>query len=352
LQRVGTELIESVAVQFHLPDDLVEARGVVRSAAATAGARVADHLRRFVKSLERRHRPHVSAHYEWSIGIYEGTTPWELAPSTDSTNPVLTAADVTDIAAGFVADPFVARKSDRWHMFFEVMNTTAGRGEIGWATSADFYSWTYQQIVLREPFHLSYPSVFSWEDEWLMIPESGQANGLRLYRAEQFPVRWKHVGTLLEGDFTDHALVRRDSLWWLFVGRRGANRFKDAERLELYFSEEDLCGPWHAHPSSPLLENDARFSRPAGRMIPTKDGLLRITQDCSGRYGREVNAAIVETMTTTEYRERKLNRPVLSPGSEAWHRRGMHHLDVCEVAPDRWVAAVDGYRRRFSFHWR
>jgi hypothetical protein len=267
------------------------------------------------------------------------------------TNPVLTAADVTDIEAGFVADPFVVRDGDRWHMFFEVLNTNSGRGEIGWATSADFYRWTYEQIVLSEPFHLSYPSVFAWDDEWLMIPESSEAGGLRLYRAEDFPARWEYLETILEGEFTDHALVRHDGLWWLFVGRSGADRFKNAERLELYISE-DFRGPWRTHPRSPLVENDARISRPAGRMIPTGDGLVRITQDCSSRYGREVNAALVETLTTTDYRERLLGRPLIAPGGEAWRRTGMHHLDVREISPDRWLAVVDGYRRRFSFHWR
>ena len=52
-----------------------------------------------------------------------------------------------------------------------------------------------------------------------MIPESRQTKGLRLYRAEAFPLDWNCVATVLGGEFTDHALLRHEELWWLFVGK-------------------------------------------------------------------------------------------------------------------------------------
>jgi len=90
----------------------------------------------------------------WSIAIYTGTTPFNLQPEP----PVLTKFDVTDIPADFVADPFMLRRDDTWYMFFEVMHSKTQRGEIGLATSNDALSWTYDRIVLKEPFHLSFPS--------------------------------------------------------------------------------------------------------------------------------------------------------------------------------------------------
>jgi hypothetical protein len=233
-------------------------------------------------------------------------------------------------------------------MFFEVMNRERGRGEIGWATSSDWRSWVYQRIVLREPFHLSYPSVFKWNDHWLMIPETFEAGALRLYRAEKFPTRWAWVETILEGEFADHALIRHGGLWWLFVGTSKVGKPERVDTLELYFSNE-LGGPWEAHPQSPIVRDSARVSRPAGRVNASEAGMLRLTQDCSRQYGKEVNAARIEIMTKATYRERILSEPLLHPGRDAWHRRGMHHLDAHQLAPDRWMAAVDGYRRRVRF---
>ena len=100
----------------------------------------------------------------WSIGIYMGETPYDFVSPENDGNPVLTSADVSDIPARLVADPFMLKVMDAWYMFFEVMPEQPRRGEIGLATSADGLKWSYQQIVLKEPFHLSYPYVFEWLD--------------------------------------------------------------------------------------------------------------------------------------------------------------------------------------------
>jgi hypothetical protein len=58
----------------------------------------------------------------WSIGIYEGSDPFKMSPVTDIKNPVLTAKDVTDVDAIFVADPFIIADNNKYYMFFEVLN--------------------------------------------------------------------------------------------------------------------------------------------------------------------------------------------------------------------------------------
>ncbi len=99
----------------------------------------------------------------WSIGIYLGKSPFTLSSSESISNPVLTRASVSDVAAEFVADPFMVQRDGLWYMFFEVLNRDAARGQIGLAVSDDGLKWTYQQIVLTEPFHLSYPYLFEWD---------------------------------------------------------------------------------------------------------------------------------------------------------------------------------------------
>jgi hypothetical protein len=47
--------------------------------------------------------------------------------------------------------------------------------------------------------HLSYPYSFTWKGHVYMVPESGQAGAVRLYRAERFPRSWVFVGTLVQG---------------------------------------------------------------------------------------------------------------------------------------------------------
>src|SRR6185295_15737975 len=103
--------------------------------------------RMFRKFISAQKPAETQQRCEWSIGIYFGRSPLDLFPPENVHNPILTANDVTDVRAGFVADPFMIRFEDTWHMFFEVKNRESRRGEIGLATSKDGIQWSYEQIV-------------------------------------------------------------------------------------------------------------------------------------------------------------------------------------------------------------
>src|SRR5215204_6180803 len=182
----------------------------------------------------------------WSIGIYSGPTPFELAGTSDR-NPVITKECVHDVPARFVADPFMLRHNDAWHMFFEVMNEESEKGEIGLASSSDGFDFVYRQIVLSEPFHLSYPGIFKWQDEVYMVPETLGAGAVCLYRADPFPNRWTLQGKLLNGSYADPSIFRFGDKWWMFT----CSTPYQHDELRLYFASE-LAGKWQEHPASPI----------------------------------------------------------------------------------------------------
>ena len=140
--------------------------------------------------------PLPSFEKRWSIGVYAGGSPLTLSPA--ASEPVFTADRVSDIPARFVADPFLVRDGGAWNMFFEAFNAASSQGDIGWATSPDAMHWTYQRIVLDEPFHLAYPYVFRADDAYYMVPDNG-TDAVRLYRADPFPSRWRFVADLVRG---------------------------------------------------------------------------------------------------------------------------------------------------------
>ncbi|MDX1436534.1 MAG: hypothetical protein R3335_06975, partial [Anaerolineales bacterium] len=150
--------------------------------------------------FQKRGVPFVATREQWTIGIYRGDSPFTVSGSSTLWEPVLRAEDVTDISAKFVADPFLIQEAGRWYLFFEAYNNQTGQGDLAVATSENARSWNYDQVVLDEAFHLSYPYVFRWEGAYYMIPESYEANSVRLYRADLFPNRWTFVATLVEGD--------------------------------------------------------------------------------------------------------------------------------------------------------
>lgn len=284
----------------------------------------------------RRPRPEP----EWSIGIAFAAAPW-AAWSPVPTSPVLTAGDVTDVPATSVADPFVLRKDGRWFMFFEVVNWRTWKGEIGLATSADGLDWRYERIVLAEDFHLSYPCVFEADDGVYMIPESSQAESVRLYKARRFPDEWEHVADLLHGrPFADPSILYHAGRWWMFAETSGGSD----DTLRLYHADA-LAGPWHEHPRSPVIAGDPAHARPAGRVMAIEGRLFRYAQNCRPAYGTDVRVHEITRLSLHDYVEQRLaGAPVLGPAASGWNAGGMHHVEPVRLADGRWLAAVDGWR--------
>lgn len=275
----------------------------------------------------------------WSIGIYTGLSPLALTPAPAVRNPVLTAADVTDMPTAFVADPFLLRVGATWYLFFESLHAEFDRGVIGLATSTDGWHWHYDRVVLHEPFHLSYPYVFAWQGAYYMVPETLEAGAVRLYQARQFPYAWRCVADLLPGQYADPTLFQADGLWWMFV----CPTPYEHDTLALYYAAT-LHGPWQAHPQNLLIQGDAQRARPGGRVTRLGTRLIRYAQDDAPYYGRQVRAFEITTLTTTQYAERELDvSPILRPSGVGWNAKGMHHVDPQPLADGTWVASVDGH---------
>ncbi len=297
-------------------------------------------FKKFYNWVLRRPSTKKKAMDRWSIGIYEGSLPFDLAPSKSAKNPVISARDITDVDALFVADPFMIQHKGKFFMFFEVMDGWEKKGLIGYAESSDAISWCYKGIVLNEPFHLSYPYVFEHEGQIYMMPESHRDVSVRLYRASSFPDKWEYQGDLLRGfHIVDPSLVYHNGMWWLFAAIAPDNGV-----LNLFYSKT-LHGRWQFHPRNPIVRFDPRYARPAGRIIKHEGKLYRFAQDCSKIYGSQVFAFEIEELSESDYRETMVSPDPLIKGSgKGWNALGMHHIDLKKLTPQKWVAAVDGRR--------
>jgi hypothetical protein len=282
----------------------------------------------------------------WSIGIYTGPDPFVVSPDPRIEEyPVLQASDVADVPATFIADPFMVHRNDMWYMFFEVMNRSSNHGDIALASSRDGRTWEYEKVVLDEPFHLSYPYVFQWNESFYMIPESHRAQAVRLYKALKFPIQWAFVTELIAADLADPSLIRWNGDWYLFA-------LKGWDTLAL-FCADSLHGPWSEHPESPLVEGNGHISRPGGRIITYQGKPIRYAQDGFPTYGSAVRAFLIDSLTKTCYREHEIARsPILEASGNGWNALGMHHVDPHQLDSTTWIACVDGKRRGLVFDYR
>ena len=278
---------------------------------------------------------------EFSIGIYTGDNPSCLRPAKDTSNPALTINDITDIPAAFIADPFMCKVENRWHMFFEVLSKMDRQGQIGLAISDDGHKWEYNGIVLKESFHLAYPYIFEWNSKYYMIPDS-PGNGVRLYEATDFPNKWQYVKKVLDdGRFVDSSIFYFREKWWLFSAY--SQKPTDPKSLNLYYAN-DPVGPWQKHPASPIVETNDRIARPGGRTLIVNGKPIRFAQDGVPKYGTQVRAFEILELSSTSYHEQEIQpSPILSAGQEHWNKDGMHHIDAHSLNDGTWIACVDGW---------
>lgn len=290
--------------------------------------------------LEKIIRQKVVFQQEWSIGIYRGKTPFDF--SQYPINPVISAKDVTDITAKFVADPFLISSNNKYYIFFEAYNNKSQKGEIGLAFSNDCISWKYKNIVLAEDFHLSYPLVFYYDGHYYMIPETACDNSVRLYKAKIFPYEWTYVTKLLDGaPYKDSTIFYYKNTWWLYARC-------EIKNLDLYYSHNLISNNWIKHQCSPIYSGE--FTRPAGKVLFYGNEIFRFAQNLYPVYGTSIMAYRVISLSPTLYIEEEYDKnPFLSATGKHWNSKSMHHIDFYKRAPNDWILIADGYSEDLEF---
>jgi hypothetical protein len=208
-------------------------------------------------------------------------------------------------AGRYLADPFPIEVDGRHFLFVEDYSNAARRAVISVSEAGHDDAWSSPRSVLECDYHLSYPFVFEHEGAIYMLPETGEASRVELYRAVEFPDEWRLERVLLDGlTAFDATLHIEDGFLWFF-----ANIVEGPEdRGELWlFSSRSLDGEWRPHPQNPIV-TDPGTARPAGRLFRQGGLLIRPGQDCSIGYGEAVVLNRVDALSPGEYSETPIDR--------------------------------------------
>ena len=204
------------------------------------------------------------------------------------------------------ADPFPVRVGKEHFVFIEDVPRGPGIGRISVLHLRPGEPPGLPTPVLERPYHLSYPFVFRWQDEYFLIPETGRNRSIELYRCVEFPGRWELDTVLFDQlNAVDATLHQQDDRWWMFVnvGVEGASNH---DELHIYHAPNPR-GPWTPHRSNPV-KSDVRSARPAGRLFRWRGQILRPAQDCSQRYGWAISLNRVTHLSTLDYAEEEVGR--------------------------------------------
>lgn len=193
------------------------------------------------------------------------------------------------------ADPFPFIWGGKHYIFVEIMRDDNNkRGTIGY-TCLEEGEGKFHEILL-EPFHLSYPNVFEIENRIYMIPETNQANQLRLYEAVSFPNNWKLKKILLE----DICCV--DTSIYFDVGDIYLESYDQIhEKPRLFRLNKDLSLYEIETGNSIFVEK-----RPGGNFIQYDKGVYHALQNCDGSYGKWLHIAKVDSFTEDGLYEKEI----------------------------------------------
>ncbi len=238
----------------------------------------------------------------------------------------------------FWADPHLLTRDGR-HMAFIEEKPNDGVGHIAVMEFKRDGTYTTPVPALKEPFHLSYPFVFEFEDELYMIPECGDYGQIRLYRCESFPDKWVLHHIIMDGiTAVDATLFHHEGRWWMFTAvaeHEGAN---PPDQLFLFSADSPLSTNWEPHPMNPVV-SDVTGARPAGPLLRIKDRIVRPAQNCAPHYGYGIRFMEVAELTPERYAEAEAGylTPDWEPDLVGTHTLATNgDLRIIDVNVKRW----------------
>lgn len=180
----------------------------------------------------------------------------------------------------WIADPFLYEYGGQHYLFVEQYIQEENHACLGCYEIIDGIPTNYH-VIIKNPYHMSYPCVFFFKGHHYIIPESSANNTIDLYEAKEFPFIWEHKKTLLEGEkYVDSTVFKnKDKLMLLSYKKASVGWF-------IVLFEVDL-------EKGVLIKlSESKYNintgRPAGLLYIDDNSLYRPSQDCSVKYGESI----------------------------------------------------------------
>ena len=215
----------------------------------------------------------------WGVAIRKVTDGYETILGGEKTEFKI----VENTEDYWFADPLLFSDNNKTWLFVEAFNRKARKGEIGYFEIIDGNAVNFQ-VVIDTPTHMSYPFVFKYNGDYYMIPETGAARHIALYKAKNFPNQWELDKILLDDCvYRDSTIISEGNGYFkvLSYKQEGTNRFNMKNtftvfRLDMETKKLTII--------SEFLDKKQR-NRPAGPCFKVGGGLFRVSQKCNRAYG-------------------------------------------------------------------
>jgi len=208
-------------------------------------------------------------------------------------------------AGHFWADPFLRVHGGRVYCFVEDYVYATNRAHISVLeiTQADVKC---LGVALREGFHLSFPFLFEYDGHLYMCPETSESNQIRIYKCDEFPLRWSLDSVAIDGiSAADSMFFEHRGRWWLLTSIDRAGLNDHCSELCLFHAPDPLGGAWTPHPMNPLYI-DTDMGRNAGLIVDGGRIYRAAQRQGFDQYGEGLALYEIIELDETRYSERKV----------------------------------------------
>jgi len=224
----------------------------------------------------------------------------------------------------FLADPFLVKHNSKTYCFAEEYDHVKKKGHIVCFTLDK--KKLDKKIILNENFHLSFPFVFKFKNNFFMCPDTSKISEIRLYKNIDFPFKWKFYKTIKKNiKSVDNIIFKKNNLWWLFTNVDQSNCDDFSHDLSIFYSKYGpLTEKWKSHPQNPIKINSLE-SRNAG-IIFDKNKIVRVSQEQGfDNYGQNINFHEIKSLNTKKYLEKIFNNKSYLKMKKKLNNSDIHH---------------------------
>ena len=223
----------------------------------------------------------------------------------------------------FNADPFVVEKDNKNYCFVECFNYAEKKAKINVFELSE-KGYVFLGTALEESFHLSFPFIFKFNNEFYMVPESSKNRDIRLYKCQNFPLKWELQEILIDDiDAADTMIFQKNNKWWMMTNEDPLKLDNHNYQMNIYYSDNLLNGKWISHKNNPIIM-DANSARNAGLLLH-EDNVFRVSQAFGfyKKYGENFSINKIESISETGYSEK-----IFSSHKKFFNKKilGSHHF--------------------------
>jgi len=222
----------------------------------------------------------------------------------------------------FLADPFVVEYKKENYVFAEEYNFNNKKGIISVYKISKNNSQRVG-VALEENFHLSFPYIFEYENEYYMLPETSDVNEIRIYKCEEFPLKWKYEKTILKNiKSTDSIIFSFNNFWWLMTTFSSSGHGNESELQIFYSKNGPLTDKWISFKKNPVVIDP--FLGRNGGILNYNKKLFRVAQSFGfNTYGEKISIQEIIKLDPDNFAEK--NYCIIEPKFSK-NLIGIHHL--------------------------